>query len=202
MLEFDFAFPRSYEVQEVREWPGTGSFDIPVIYFPRPKNRAEHNGLWLRVRAKSGKAWIGVFASDHNSPPAFSRVLSSPDSESVCVVSDGSAYIVKAEQPDEWEQVPITPVLDVRPLLEQKLLLFADFIRLAAYGSNKLAWRSPRVCWDGLKITNVTSDIIEGTGYGPTNAVTRNAHCRGPENWSLLATLACINARLKAVIGN
>jgi hypothetical protein len=62
------------------------------------------------------------------------------------VVSDGGAYIVNAEQPDLWEQLPITPVLDVRPLLEQKLLVFADFIRLAAYGSNKCVWRGPRVC--------------------------------------------------------
>jgi hypothetical protein len=175
MLECDLAFPHSYEVQELREWPGTGSFNIPVIYFPPPKNRAEHNGLWLRIEAKSGKAWIGVFAFGYNPPPAFSRVVSSPDSGRVCVVSNGSAYIVNAEQPELWEQLPIIPVLDVRPLLEQKLLLFADFTRLAAYGSNKFAWRSPRVCWDELKITNVTSDIIEGTEYDPTNAVTRES---------------------------
>ena len=173
MLEFDFAFPHSYEVDELRDWPATGSFGIPVIYFPPPKSRAEHNGLWLRVKAKSGKSWIGVFAFGYTSPPAFSRVISSPDVEKVCVVSKGSAYIVNVEQPEAWEQIPITPVLDVRPLLEQKLLVFADFIRLAAYGNNKFAWRSPRVCWDELKITNVTSDIIEGTGYDPTNAVTQ-----------------------------
>jgi hypothetical protein len=136
--------------------------------------RVEHDGLWLRVQAKSGKAWIGVFAFGYNSPPAFSRILSSPDSESMCVVSFGSAYIVDAEQPDEWEQLPISPVLDVRPVFKQKLLLFADFIRLVAYGT-KFAWRSPRVCWDGLKITNVTSDVVEGTGYDPTNAVTHES---------------------------
>jgi hypothetical protein len=175
MLEFDFAFPHSYQVEELREWPGTGSFSIPVIYFPPPRSRAEHNGLWLKVKAKSGKAWIGVFAFGYKSPPSFSRVLSSPDPESVCVVSDGNAYIVNTEQPDAWEQLPIMPVLDIRPLLEQELLLFADFIRLAAYGNKKLVWRSPRVCWDGLKIANVTTDIIEGTGYDPTNAATRES---------------------------
>ena len=173
MLEFDFAFPHSDEVDELRDWPATRSFSIPVICFPPPKSRPEHNGLWLRVRAKSGKAWIGVFAFGYTSPPAFSRVVSSPDVEKVCVVSQGSAYIVSAEKPEVWEQIPIIPVLDVRPLPEQKLLVFADFIRLAAYGSDKLAWRSPRVCWDELKITNVTGDIIEGTGYDPTNTVTR-----------------------------
>jgi hypothetical protein len=56
---------------------------------------------------------------------------------------------------------------------EHKLLVFCDFIRLAAYGSNGLVWRSPRVCWDELKITNVTSETIEGTGYDPTNSLTQ-----------------------------
>ncbi len=169
MLEFDFTFPHSYEVEELHEWPGAGTFGVPVIYFPPPTSRPEHNGLWLKVKAKSGKGWVGVFAFGYNSPPAFSRVLSSPDPECMCVVSHGSAYMVNAEQPELWEEVPSSPVLDVRPLPQQKLLLFADFIRLAAYGINKVAWRSPRVCWDELKITNVTNETIEGTGYDPTN---------------------------------
>jgi hypothetical protein len=175
MLEFDFAFPHSYEVEELREWPGTGSFSVPVIYFPPPKTRPDHDGLWLKLKAKSGKTWIGVFKFGYKSPPAFSRVLSSPDPERVCVVSDGAAYIVNSEEPDVWEQVPVFPVLDVRPLLEQEWLLFSDFIRLATYGSRKPGWRSSRVCWDFLKIADVTSNTIEGTGYDPTNSVTHES---------------------------
>jgi len=38
MLEFDFTFPHSYEVEEVRHWPGTGVFSIPVIYFSPPRS--------------------------------------------------------------------------------------------------------------------------------------------------------------------
>jgi len=176
MLEFDFTFPHSYDVEQIREWPGTGSFSAPVICFPPPKARAEHDGLWLRVRAKSDKTWIGVFAFGYTSPPAFSRVISSPNPESVCVVSDGSAYIVNAEKPDVREQIPILPVLEIRPLPEHKLLVFSDFTGLGAYGSNGLAWRSPRVCWDELKIAKVTSETIEGTGYDPTNSLKQEMH--------------------------
>ena len=77
---------------------------------------------------------------------------------------------MNAEQPQAWEEIPVIPVLDVRPLLEQKLLVFSDFTGLAAYGSNGLVWRSPRVCWDDLKITKVTSETVEGTGCDPTNS--------------------------------
>ena len=38
-LELVLAFPHSYEIKELPELPGTGRFDIPVLYFPRPKNK-------------------------------------------------------------------------------------------------------------------------------------------------------------------
>jgi hypothetical protein len=172
MLEIDLTFPHSYEVEELGELPGTGRFNVPLIYFPPPKGRLEHNGQWLRVKTHRGKTWVGVFAFGYTAPPAFSRVISSPDPNRVCVISKGSAYIVHAEEPEVWEAVPVVPVLEVRPILEHNLLVFSDFTRLVAYGSSGLAWRSPQVCWDGLKIANVTIDTIEGTGYDPTNLVT------------------------------
>jgi hypothetical protein len=169
MLEIDLAFPHSYEIEELPEFPGTGRFDVPVFYFPRPKNRPEHDGLWLKIRTTSEKSWIGVFAFGYQSPPAFSRVLSSPDPNRACVISRGGAYIVQTDEPENWEQVPIIPVLDLRLIPEHQLLVFADFTRLAAYGKSGLAWRSPQVCWDELKILNVTLDTIEGVGYDPIN---------------------------------
>jgi hypothetical protein len=168
MLEIDLAFPHSYEVEELGDLPGTGKLADPVIYFPPPKYRPEHNGLWLKVTAAGGNAWIGVFAF---SASTFSRVVSSPDPSRICVVAKGGAYIVKVDEPEIWEQIPADPVMDVRLLQEERLLVFSDFTRLAAYGSKGLAWRSPRVCWDGLKILSVKHETIEGTGYDPTNAI-------------------------------
>jgi hypothetical protein len=170
MLETDMAFSHSYAVEELGELPGTGSLVLPLLYFPTPKTRPEHDGLWLKITAATGKAWIGVFAFGYSSPPAFSRVVSTPDPTRVCVISRGAAYIVKADEPKIWEQIPVIPVLDLRSLPERQLLVFSDFTRLAAYGSSGLVWRSPRVCWDELKILTVTHSAIEGTGYDPTNS--------------------------------
>jgi hypothetical protein len=169
MLEVDLAFPHSYEVEEIPELPGTGKFDVPVLYFPRPKNRPEHDGLWLKIRTASGKSWVGVFAFGYQSPPAFSRVVSFPNQDRACIISRGAAYVVNADEPETWEQLPLVPVLDARLIPEHQLLVLADFTRLAAYGRSGLAWQSPRVCWDELKILNVTHDTIEGIGYDPTN---------------------------------
>jgi hypothetical protein len=170
MLEIDFTFPHAYEVEEVRELPGTGKLNVPVIFFPPPVNRPEHDGLWLTVRAANGRKWIGVFKFGYSAPPAFSRVVSSPDPNRVCVLSEGAAYLVKADEPEAWERVPVIPVLDVRSVPEQGFLILADFIRMAAFDRNGLVWQSPRVCWDGLKIVSITSETIEGTGYDPTSS--------------------------------
>lgn len=175
MLEIDLALAHSYEVQELGELPGTGKLGVPLIFFPPPRNRPEHQGLWLRIRVVGGKEWIGVFKSGYSSPPAFSRVMSSPDPDRVCVISSGAAYVVKADEPEVWEQIPINPVLDVRLIPDHGLLVFSDFTGLAAYGSSGLAWQTARACWDGLKILNVTRETIEGTGYDPTNSITHES---------------------------
>ncbi len=167
MLDADLIYPHSYEVQELREIPGAGSLDVPVVYLPAPKGRPEHDGLWLRFHAASGKCWIGVFAFGYDSPPAFSRVVSSPDPGRACVIAKGRGFLVSADDYEQWQEIQILPVLDVRAIKERQILIFADFTRLAAYGRSGLVWRSPRVCWDELKIADVTRDTIEGTGFDP-----------------------------------
>ena len=89
--------------------------------------------MWLKIRSESGKFWVGVFAFGYVDPPAISRVVGTPDPTRVCVVSRGAAYIANTEDPDVWEQIPITPVLDVRSIPERQLLLFADFRCLSMF---------------------------------------------------------------------
>jgi hypothetical protein len=169
MFEIDLTFPHTYEIEELPELPGSGILDIPLLYFPRLKNRLEHDGLWIKISPVGGKSWIGVFAFGYQSPPAFSRVLSFPDPDRACVISNGAAYMVKADEPEIWELIPVVPVLDVRSIPEPQLIVFADFNSLVAYGKSGRVWRSPRVCWDELKILVATPDIIEGVGNDPAN---------------------------------
>jgi hypothetical protein len=167
MIDLDLSFPRSYEVAEPSELPGRGKLDVPVLYFPQATTRPEHDGLWLKVTPSNCSPWIGVSAFGYQSPTALSRVVSCPDPRRTCIVSRGAAYIVRTDQPEIWERIPVLPVVDLRVVLERELLIFSDFTQLAAYGGAGLLWQSPRVCWDELKIVRVTQDRIEGTGSDP-----------------------------------
>jgi len=173
MLEIDLSFPHSYSVEEFRDLPGSGKPRIPVHYIPQPKTRPEHDGLWLKIASAEGNEWIGVFAEGYDSPPAITRVVTTPNPDSVCVISSGEAYAVNPRTPGSHERIGVMPVLDVRPILEQRLLIFSDFTSLAAYGPNGLVWYSPRVCWDNLKIHTITEATIEGTGFDPPSGQDR-----------------------------
>jgi hypothetical protein len=120
------------------------------------------------IRPASGKSWVGIFAFGYEEPPATSRIVT-PDPDRVCIISPGAAYIVQADDPSTYQQIPVLPVLDVRSIPEHRLLVLADFTRMAAFGRNGILWTSPQVRWDELKILNVTAERIEGVGYDPTN---------------------------------
>jgi hypothetical protein len=137
IMETDFVFPHSYKIEALPDLPGTGKFDVPVLYFPEPTNRPEHNGLWLWITPLVGQPWIGVFAFLFDSPHNFSRVLSTPDPDCVCVVSGSAGYIVRVDSPEIWEEIVI-PVLTVTSLPEHRFLLFGDFTSLLPTGG--MAW--------------------------------------------------------------
>jgi hypothetical protein len=163
----DFTFPHTYQVQDRFELPGSGESEIPTIYIPPPLNRVEHDGVWLRVRASSGHAWTGVFA---NGLGGISRIMSSPDPDSVIVISKGAAYLARADDPNSVKQLPIHPVTDVRVITEHGLVIFANFSRLFAYGPDGLRWESSHLCTDCLKILSVDGGTITGSGYDPVGS--------------------------------
>lgn len=169
MVAIDLTFPHSYAVEEPPELSGTGD-DVRPIYIPTPESRTEHDGVWVKISRPGGGSWVGVFAFGYTSPPAISRIISLPDPDRVCIVSRGAAYLVEASQPEVWERLPVMPVIDVVVVPAQELVVFANFTRLSAYNRNGLAWQSPRLCWDGLKIDAITHSSIECRGYDPTAA--------------------------------
>ena len=170
MTQCEMTFPHRYGTQEYPELPGSGWGSIPVHYFPRATTRTEHGGIWLKVTPSSGTPWVGVFDFGYKQPPAISMIVTTPNPDRLCVVSAGAAYLVNANQPSNWEQLHLFPVLDVRLILDLQLIVFSTFHRLAALGAEGVVWESPRVCWDDLQIDRCDADRIEGTGFDPTSA--------------------------------
>jgi hypothetical protein len=172
MVAHELDFPHDYDIRECSELPGTGPIKVPVHYFPTPSARPEHDGVWVEVHPSGRSSWLGVFAygySHSSTGPGISKFLSTPDSERVCVISGGGAHIVRANNPADWTQVPILPITEAYAVPEYGFMLFADFSRLTAWGTNGIVWQT-QLPFDGLRITTIDRDLIRGYGYDPVSA--------------------------------
>ncbi len=155
----DGTFAHFYECERLTETPRTAQ---PHYYYPGAFTEGGRDGILVEVRPQSGQAWLGTFAFSQVTPKGFSGVFTTPDPERVCIVSRGEGYIVSAARPTAWEAVRATPIIDVRLVRAQGIIVFANFTELVAYGSAGIKWRTKRLTWDSLKITEVTDTFIKG----------------------------------------
>lgn len=140
----------------------TSGLEKRKFYYPGGLNNGGKNGLIVEVCPNAGDAWLGVFEFGRYGTSAITGVYSSPDPERICVVAKGNAFFVVANDPAFWESIPAVPVIDVRCIPNDDIIVFANFTNLVAYGRNGLRWRTKRLAWDGLKITNIDENYIYG----------------------------------------
>ena len=155
----DATFAHSYECERLNETPRTAPAHY---YFPGASTKGGRDGILVEVRPERGQAWLGTFAFGQVTPKGVSGIFTTPDPQRLCVVSSGEGYLVSANTPTEWEAIRATPILDVRSIRAQGIIVFADYTTLVAYGQTGMKWKTKRLTWDSLKITEVTDAFIKG----------------------------------------
>jgi hypothetical protein len=133
--------------------------------YPRHAEEVERGALEVVVRPTGGEPFLGTFALGFSDQAAPTGVWSCPDPKWLCAVSGGYAYVVNTEQPEQFEQIEYRPVLEVRALPEQKLLLFAGHHALLAWGAKRKAWQTGHLSWEGVQITAVEGRWLNGVGW-------------------------------------
>jgi hypothetical protein len=163
-FRFDFTFPRSYEVRVLEAAPPVHPVE-KLYHYPVEMEEGDRSGAYVRVVPKEGPAWVGFFALGFDSDQVVSQVCSSPDPNSFCTVVGGYAYVVKADDPAQWFRVEQRPVVDLRVVSQQGLLLLAGFTTITAVGNAGIAWTTERLSWEGLTITDIKGDKLLGRGW-------------------------------------
>lgn len=156
----DTTFPHTYECQKLTESAGLAS--LAHYYYPGASTKGGQDGILVEVRPDDGESWLGTFAFGHIVPKGVCGIFTMPDPQALCVVAKGEGYIVRANAPKSWEPVRVTPIIDVRPVRAQEIVVFAEFTRLVAYGHAGIKWETKRLSWDNLKITEVTNKLLNG----------------------------------------
>jgi hypothetical protein len=163
-FRFDFTFPHNYEVRVLESAPPVHPIE-KLYHYPVELEEGDRSGTFVRVVPKRGPAWVGFFALGFDSDQVVTQVCSSPDPDSFCTVIGGYAYVVKANDPEQWLRVEQRPVVDLRVVSQQGLLLFAGFTTITAVDQSGIAWTTERLSWEGLTITDIKGGRLLGHGW-------------------------------------
>lgn len=119
--------------------------------------------LVLRVSPDDAPEWIGTFRA--GALGGTDGVFPTPDRNQLCVLVNGHAYLVRVDLPAKGALTPGDDVQHVTAALDPPLLLLVSFTNIVAVGPGGIAWRSPRLVLDDLRVQEVTADGIHCTGY-------------------------------------
>lgn len=162
----DLAFPHNWTAEILPQRP----LILPKrqYVYPRHAEEVERGALEMLVRPASGDPFLATCALGFADPGAPSGAWTCPDPDRLCAVSGGYAYLIDTTAPERFEQVEYRPVLGVRALPEQRLLLFTGHHSLLAWGVNGIAWQTPRLSAEGVTISGIEGDVLRGVGWDLT----------------------------------
>ena len=121
--------------------------------------------LQLMVRPTSGGAFLATCALGFVDPSMPTGVFACPNPDELCAVAGGYAYIIDTTHPEQSTHVALKPVVEVRSLPEQNLLLFSGFHTIVAWGKNGYTWQTGKLSWEGLRITAIEGNTLHGFGW-------------------------------------
>lgn len=121
--------------------------------------------LQLMVHPASGGTFLATCALGFTDPAMPTGVFACPNAVQMCAVAGGYAYIIDTAQPERSTHIALKPVVEVKTLIAQELLLFVGFHSMMAWGREDLAWESARLSWEGVRITSIDGDVLHGMGW-------------------------------------
>jgi hypothetical protein len=121
--------------------------------------------LQLMVHPSTGGTFLATCALGFTDPAMPTGVFACPNAIEMCAVAGGYAYVIDTTQPAHCIHIGLKPVVEVRSLVAQDLLLFVGFHSMVAWGSKGLAWESARLSWEGVRIISIDGDVLHGMGW-------------------------------------
>lgn len=132
---------------------------------PGEEEAMARGALELMVRPAAGGAFLATCALGFTSESVPTGVWGCPRAEEMCAVAGGYGYVIDTARPEASTMLPMRPVVEVRPAVEVRLLLFAGFHTLLAWGETGLAWETRRLSWEGVRLGEVVGGRLQGWGW-------------------------------------
>ncbi len=161
----DFSFPHRWQAEILSARPLILP-PRPFVY-PRQAEEVERGALEVLVRPTGPpeQPFLATCALGFRDPAVPTGLWSTPNPEEICAVAGGYAYLIDAANPDRFTMLPYRPVLEVRPLPAEGLLLFVGHHGILAWGRDGLAWQSGKLSDEGVTISSVEGGVLRGLGW-------------------------------------
>jgi hypothetical protein len=160
----DFSFPRAWQAEILPARP----LILPPRHFVYPLQAEEVERGALEVLVRPGGAaqpFLATCALGFRDPAVPTGLWSAPSPDEICAVSGGYAYLIDTAQPERFTMLPFRPVLQVRALPSEGLLLFVGHHALLAWGCEGLAWQSDKLSDEGITVTGHDPGRLHGLGW-------------------------------------
>ena len=173
----DLSFPHRWQAEVLAARP----LILPPRHFvyPQAAEEVERGALEVLVRpdarpdAPTGvspdgtdaQPFLATCALGFRDPAVPSGIWSAPRPEEICAVAGGYAYLIDTATPEQFTMIPYRPVLEIRSLVSEGLLLFVGHHSILAWGREGQAWESEKLSDEGVTITEVAAGILRGAGW-------------------------------------
>ncbi|HEY6370571.1 MAG TPA: hypothetical protein VIX37_08325 [Candidatus Sulfotelmatobacter sp.] len=153
-----------FNIEILRGLPGMSPLE--VHQFARSGQSTHSEGTVLAVSGP--KSWIGNFQSGHYYN-GLTHVFPFQTGPSVCVFAGGQGYRLRLDTPKMYAVLQSFPVLGAQYINEQDWVVVWDFTRIEAQSIDGIVWRTRRLSWDGLSITEVDAGYMKGLAWDAAN---------------------------------
>ena len=171
----DLSFPHRWQAEILAARP----LILPPLHFvyPQAAEEVERGALEVLIRPDASEAqpvdsgllkaeaFLATCALGFRDPVAPTGLWSTPKPEEVCAVAGGYAYVIDTTAPECFTMIPYRPVLEVRPLAQEGLLLFIGHHSILAWARDGKAWESERLSDEGVTISGTDDGILRGMGW-------------------------------------
>lgn len=161
----DLSFPHWWQAEILARRP----LILPPRHFiyPQAAEEVERGALEVLIRLDSSNAqpFLATCALGFRDPAVPTGLWSTPEPEEICAGAGGYAYLIDTSAPDRFTMIPYRPVLQIRSVVEQSLLLFVGHHSILAWGREGQAWESGKLSDEGITINGIERGILRGTGW-------------------------------------
>ena len=74
-------------------------------------------------------------------------------------------YLIDTTAPERFTMLPYRPVLEVRAVVQEHLLLFVGHHAILAWGPDGQAWESVKLSDEGVTIAGIDGGLLRGMGW-------------------------------------